>query len=86
MKAEHATAKARSIFRPAQTRHQSGFENALPCPECKNDQGNLWPVRSAHREGIYAVMCNCGHIGGDCNSIAHEITTWKREARAERHP
>ena len=58
------------------------FHNALPCPECKADQRKLWPVQSAEREGVYAIMCDCGHISDDGNSIADAITKWNNEARA----
>ncbi len=57
------------------------FQNALPCPQCKADQRKLWPVESADREGVYAVICDCGHIGGDGSSVAAAITTWNNEAR-----
>jgi hypothetical protein len=36
----------------------------------------------AERKCVYAIMCECGHIGGDGNSVADAITTWNREARA----
>ncbi len=58
------------------------FENALPCPECGAEQRSLWPVQSAGHEGVYAVMCDCGHIGGDGTSVADAVTTWNNEARA----
>ena len=58
------------------------FENASPCPECGAGQQNLWPVVSTEREAIYAVMCDCGHIGGDGKTVADAITTWNHEARA----
>jgi len=61
------------------------FENALPCPECEVDRRNLWPVQSAERLGLYAVMCSCGHIGGDGSSVADAIKTWNNEARSVSH-
>ena len=57
------------------------FENASACPECGAGQQSLWPVQSAERDGIFAVMCDCGHIGGDGKSVASAITTWNSEAR-----
>ena len=62
------------------------FENALPCPECCAGQESLWPVQSAEQEGVCAVMCDCGHIGGNGSSVADAITTWNDEARAACHP
>lgn len=56
------------------------FENALPCPECKATQHSLWPVHSAESVGVYAVLCDCGHIGGDGSSVADAITKWNDEA------
>ncbi len=61
------------------------FDNASPCPECGAAQESLWPVRSAEQEGVYAVMCDCGHIGGDGSSVANAITRWNDEARAASH-
>jgi hypothetical protein len=58
------------------------FENAAPCPKCGTGQNSLWPVQSAQLEGVYAVMCKYGHIGGDGRNIADAITTWNNEARA----
>ena len=39
-------------------------------------------MQSAEREGIYAIMCDCEHIGGDGKSVADAISTWNGEARA----
>jgi hypothetical protein len=40
------------------------------------------PLARAEREGIYAIMCDCGHIGGDGKSVADAISTWNGEPRA----
>ena len=56
------------------------FDNAAPCPDCGAGQQSLWPVQSAEREGVYAIMCDCGHIGGDGTSVPEAIVKWNSEA------
>jgi len=53
-----------------------------PVPNAEHHNKALWPVVSAEREGVYAVMCGCEHIGSDGNSVADAITIWNAEASA----
>ena len=57
-------------------------KNACAYPACGAEQKSLWPIQSAEREGIYAIMCDCRHIGGDAKSVADAISTWNGETRA----